>query len=55
LRAAASRLAPGGLLALETGIAHHCVLLEEVSATGLAGGESVPDLSKRDRFILAWR
>jgi release factor glutamine methyltransferase len=55
LRAAASRLAPGGLLALETGIAHHCVLLEEVSTTGLAGGESVPDLSKRDRFILAWR
>ncbi|MEY4489913.1 MAG: hypothetical protein RIQ79_2421 [Verrucomicrobiota bacterium] len=55
LRAASSRLVPGGLLALETGIAQHGVLLEEIATAGLLRVESVPDLSKRDRFIIAWR
>ena len=55
LRAASSRLVSGGLLALETGISQHEVLLREIAAAGLLRGESVPDLRKRDRFILAWR
>jgi release factor glutamine methyltransferase len=52
---AAARLAEGGLLAMETGIAHHAVLLRELTAAGLQRAESVPDLSKRDRFVLGWR
>jgi release factor glutamine methyltransferase len=55
VREAAVRLAPGGLLALETGIAQHAALLDAVAAAGLARGESVQDLSKRDRFVFAWR
>jgi release factor glutamine methyltransferase len=55
IREAASRLAPGGLLAMETGIAQHAVLLSELTAAGLLRAESVQDLSKRDRFVLAWR
>ena len=50
---AAARLAPGGLLALETGIAQHAVLLPAIEAAGLREAESVQDLSKRDRFVLA--
>lgn len=55
VREAASRLVPGGLLALETGIAQHAAILQAVAAAGLTRGESVQDLSKRDRFVLAWR
>jgi release factor glutamine methyltransferase len=55
VRAAAQWLVPGGLIALETGVAQHTLLIEEVAASGLLRGESVPDLNKRDRFILAWR
>lgn len=50
---AAARLAPGGLLALETGIAQHAELLAAVAAAGLREGESRKDLSGRDRFVLA--
>ena len=50
---AASRLAPGGLLALETGIAQHAALLAALTTAGLREGESRKDLSGRDRFILA--
>lgn len=50
---AASRLAPGGLLALETGIAQHAALLAAVASSGLREGESRKDLSGRDRFVLA--
>ena len=50
---AASRLAPGGLLALETGIAQHAELLAAISAAGLRDGESRGDLRGRDRFLLA--
>ncbi|KAF0095597.1 MAG: release factor glutamine methyltransferase [Puniceicoccaceae bacterium 5H] len=46
-------LKPGGLLVLETGIAQHETLRELVEAAGLQGFESVPDLSGRDRFVLA--
>lgn len=52
--AAAPRfLAPGGLLALETGIAHHAPLAEAVRSAGLIQFESRRDLTGRDRFILA--
>ncbi len=50
---AAARLAPGGLLALETGVAQHPSLLAALAAAGLREGESRPDLSGRDRFVLA--
>ena len=55
LAGAVSRLAEGGLLALETGIAQHAALLADVAAAGLREGESRKDLSGRDRFVLARR
>jgi release factor glutamine methyltransferase len=48
-------LAPGGWLALETGIAQHAQLIELASAAGFKRTESLPDLTGRDRFLLAWR
>ncbi len=47
-------LAPGGLLALETGIAHHADLLRLAATAGFARAESLQDLAGRDRFVLAW-
>ncbi|MSU70292.1 MAG: peptide chain release factor N(5)-glutamine methyltransferase [Opitutaceae bacterium] len=47
-------LAPGGLLALETGIAQHAELLQLVRTAGFVRHESEPDLTGRDRFVLAW-
>jgi len=62
VRAAPGSLAPGGLLALETGPEHHAALAEEAGALkGPTGArayermESARDLSGRDRFFLAWR
>jgi release factor glutamine methyltransferase len=55
LSGAAARLAEGGLLAMETGITHHAVLPGELTSAGFSRVESVQDLSKRDRFVLAWR
>jgi release factor glutamine methyltransferase len=46
-------LAPGGLLALETGIGQHEELLR-TAAGGFARTESRRDLAGRDRFIFAW-
>ena len=46
-------LAPGGLLALETGIAQHAALLELLSSAGLVSAESRQDLTKRDRYVFA--
>lgn len=51
---APQHLEPGGLLALETGIAHHAQLLDLATAAGFARCESRPDLTGRDRFVLAW-
>jgi release factor glutamine methyltransferase len=48
-------LAPGGLLALETGIAHHAELLPRSAAAGFTKTESLPDLTGRERFFLASR
>lgn len=50
---AKERLRPGGWLALETGIAQHAALLPLVAAAGLSAGESIQDLTGRDRFVLA--
>ncbi len=54
LRESRSRLAPGGWLACETGIAQHGALTELAKAAGYARTESRPDLTKRDRIFLAW-
>jgi release factor glutamine methyltransferase len=48
-------LAARGLLAMETGIAHHPKLLELVTAAGFSRSESRQDLTGRDRFVFAWR
>lgn len=47
-------LAPGGMLALETGIAQHGTLLKLATDAGFPRVESRPDFTGRDRFILAW-
>jgi len=46
-------LAPGGWLALETGVSHHAELQALAKAAGLVEVESLPDLAGRDRFVLA--
>ena len=46
-------LAPGGWLAMETGIAQHAALLADLARAGLHDGESVKDLADRDRFVVA--
>jgi release factor glutamine methyltransferase len=48
-------LAPGGLLALETGSAQHPDLLAMATAAGFVRAESLPDLTGRDRYLLATR
>ena len=53
IREAKARLEPGGLLALETGIAQHALLLALARECGYAEVASWPDLTGRDRFILA--
>lgn len=55
LAGAKARLAEGGLLALETGIAQHSALVAEATGAGLGQVESRKDLSGRDRFITARR
>ena len=55
LKEVPARLNPGGLLALETGIAQHAELLKMAAGAGLSRAESRPDLTGRDRFLLAWR
>jgi release factor glutamine methyltransferase len=53
IAAAPPFLAPGGLLALETGIAQHRALLALASDAGFRHVESKRDLTDRDRFVLA--
>jgi release factor glutamine methyltransferase len=55
MREAPRFLAPGGLLALETGIGHHAVLLAAAREAGFSRAESRTDLTGRDRFLLAWK
>lgn len=47
------RLQPGGLLAMETGIAHHATLRARADQLGLEMIESLTDLTKRDRYLVA--
>lgn len=53
VRDAKARLAPGGWLMCETGIAQHAQLMEWLRAAGYANVESRKDLTGRDRFVLA--
>jgi len=46
-------LVSGGLLALETGIAQHARLLPLMQKAGFGQVESYPDLTGRDRYLLA--
>ncbi len=46
-------LAAGGVLAVETGIAQHALLLPLARDAGFPHIESRPDLTGRDRFVLA--
>jgi len=48
-------LKPGGLLALETGIAQHAVLVKLLNDAGYTAVESRRDLTDRDRFVFARR
>ena len=48
-------LAAGGMLALETGVAHHGLAAASAQGAGFARTESLQDLTGRDRFFLAWR
>lgn len=52
-RGAKSRLAPGGLLAVETGIAQHPALVVLADSLGFIAVESAQDFTKRDRFVFA--
>ncbi len=55
VRAAPRYLASGGLLALETGIAHHARLSALAVEAGFSRTESAQDLTGRDRFVFAYR
>jgi release factor glutamine methyltransferase len=54
LRQAKRFLSPAGLLACETGIAQHARLVELAQQCGYARTESLPDLTGRDRYLLAF-
>jgi release factor glutamine methyltransferase len=47
-------LEAGGLLACETGVAQHKQLLEVAAAAGYARTKSLPDLTGRERYLLAF-
>ena len=53
VREAKARLQPGGLLALETGIAQHATLATLANECGYVQIESQQDLTGRDRFFFA--
>jgi release factor glutamine methyltransferase len=53
--AALQFLNAGGLLALETGVAHRDELLKLCAEAGFSRSEARQDLAERDRFIFAWR
>jgi len=55
LAAAPGYLAPGGLLAVETGIAQHHALATLAQEAGFARSESKKDLSHRARFFWLWK
>jgi len=53
IRAARPYLAPGGLLACETGIAQHQALVALATGEGYTRTESLRDLTGRERYLLA--
>ena len=55
IAATPSALARGGMLALETGVAHHALAAASALRAGFTRTESLRDLTGRDRFFLAWR
>ena len=55
IRSAPAFLAPGGLLALETGIAQHAALTAFAAPLGYTAIESKRDLTDRERFLLLRR
>jgi release factor glutamine methyltransferase len=55
VRGAAKHLAPGGLLALETGIAHHAALAKIAAEAGYSASEGVRDLAGQPRYFFARR
>ena len=55
IRLAPAALAPGGLLALETGIDQHEYLLGVAEDAGFTSRRSVQDLTGRDRFLFLSR
>lgn len=55
LREAPDRLAPGGFLALETGIEHGPALCQEARSLGYSELSVEPDTSGRNRYFLASR
>lgn len=55
LHTASGFLTEKGLLAMETGIAQHATLRALATENGFTTIESLPDLTGRDRFILAYR
>jgi release factor glutamine methyltransferase len=48
-------LRPGGLLALETGIGQHAMLLDRLVGAGFTRTESRQDLTGRDRYVFGVR
>lgn len=52
---AAAHLSAGGMLALETGVDQHAQLIDHAVTVGFARAESLQDLTKRDRFVIAIR
>jgi release factor glutamine methyltransferase len=50
-----SYLVNGGMLVLETGIAHHEALMARAKTNGFTSMESVKDLDRRDRFLVGLR
>ena len=54
IRDARAHLAPGGLLACETGIAQHAQLQPLAAEAGYARTESLRDLTGRERYLLAF-
>jgi len=54
IRAARPYLAPGGLLACETGIAQHQTLVALATGEGYTRVESLRDLTGRERYLLAF-
>jgi len=54
IRGACAHLAPGGLLACETGIDQHAQLQPLAAAAGFGRTESLRDLTGRERYLLAF-